>query len=396
VTAHGAVAAYLRAREESMVRRLQILRRLFVFAGTLLWFASADARAQDSQQQLWAARYAHARDRLVQEAWADAARELSELTLSAATPAQRLLASELASIARAKLVQHRTPQPSLRTADELTALYTMAVFYGLGSSAWLALQVEPNNVAGALLPFAILTPAAVGVVAFADSYRPLRHGIPHAIAAGMYLGFGEGLWLSGFQSAYASAHGVERWGPARSSTVLWLAASAGGVTGGVIGAMNRPTPGRVSFTASTAIWGGALAAFAAHALVPNAHERAYLVGALAYNAGLLTGIVFGPVVAPSVKRVRYTDLGGLFGTLLVGGGYALIAREVDSRMALGLAAIGGGLGLGLTTLATRDMPPDRSHDQLPPVFGQRAPQAALRPTLLPLQGGFLAGLGGEL
>jgi hypothetical protein len=172
------------------------------------------------------------------------------------------------------------------------------------------------------------------------------------------------------------------------------------VTGGLVGAVNRPTPGRVSFTASTAIWGGALAAFAAHALEPNPHERgqrAYLVGALAYNAGLLGGIVFGPVIAPSVKRVRYTDLGGLFGALLVGGGYSLIAGEVDSRMALGLAAVGGGLGLGLTILATRDMPPDRSHDQLPPAIGQRsATPAALRPTLIPLQGGFLAGLGGEL
>lgn len=387
-----------------MLRRRQILRRclrkLGVFALVWLGLVSSElarVQAEDSQPQLWAARYAHARDSLVREAWADAARELSELTETAPTPAQQLLARELASYARAKLMQRQSLlQPSLRSADELTALYTTAVLYGLGTSAWLALQVESDNVAGALVPFALLTPAAVGVVASADSYRPLRHGIPHAIAAGMYLGFGEGLWLAGFQSAYAAAHGVERWGAQRASTALWLAATAGGVTGGVIGAVNRPTPGRVSFTASTAIWGGALAAFAAHALEPNAHERgqrAYLVGALAYNAGLLAGIVFGPVIAPSVKRVRYTDLGGVFGALLVGGGYALLARDVDSRVALGLAAVGGGLGLGLTVVATRDMAPDRSHDQLPPAIGQRA---GLRPSLLPLQGGFLAGLSGEL
>jgi len=61
------------------------------------------------------------------------------------------------------------------------------------------------------------------------------------------------------------------------------------------------------------------------------------------------------------------------------------------------AAVGGGLGLAATVAATRDMPPDRSHDQLAPAIGQRAaPHAGLRPTLFPLQGGFFAGLNGEL
>lgn len=390
-----------------MVGKRQIfrrsLRKLAICACVVLGLLSCKASSTYAQgsnaSQLWAARYARARESLMREAWAEAARELSQLSETAPTPAQGLLARELTSFARAKIERSAALQPSLRTADELTALYTTAVMYGLGASAWLALQVQPNNVAGALVPFAVLAPAAVSVVALADRYRPLRHGIPHAIAAGMYLGFGEGLWLAGYQSAYASAHpGVERWGPQRASTALWLAATAGGIAGGLIGAVNRPTPGRVSFTASTAIWGGAIAAFAMHALEPNARERGqrtYLVGALAYNAGLLAGIVFGPVVAPSVKRVRYTDLGGLLGALLVGGGYALLARDVDSRVALGLAAVGSTVGLGVTTLATRNMPPDRSHDQLPPVFGQRA-QAALRPTLVPMQGGFLAGLSGEL
>jgi hypothetical protein len=357
-------------------------------------------RSRPNELQLWAAQYARARDALLREAWGDAARQLSALAASASSSAQRLLATELASIARVKLADSREQQPSLRTADELTTLYTTAIFYGLGASAWLALQVEPNNVAGALLPFALLTPAAVGVFAWADSYRPLRHGIPHAIAAGMYLGFGEGLWLAGFQSAYASAHdGVERWGPQRASTALWVAATAGGLTGALIGAVNRPTPGRVSFTASTAIWAGALAAFTAHAVNPDAEQRGqttYLAGAFAYNAGLLAGIVFGPVIAPSIKRVRYTDLGGMFGAMLVGGGYALLVDDAESRVGLGLAAIGGALGLGLTVWATRGMAPDYSHDRLPPAIGRPVRHSAVRPTLSPTRGGFVAGLSGEL
>ena len=391
-----------------MSERPQIMRRrrssvlscaylCFCLATCVLVQAPAFAQpAGIEQQKAWSERYARARATLLEEQYASAARMLGELAESAATQGQRELATELASIARAKLASSDT-QPALRTTDELTTLYATAILYGLGTSAWLALQVEPDNVAGALIPFATLTPAAAAVVALADGWRPLRHGIPHAIAAGMYLGFGEGLWLAGFQRAYASAHaGVELWGAQRISTALWLCATGGGLAGGLIGAINRPTPGRVSFTASSAIWSGALGAFVAHALSPDASERGqltYLVGGLAYNAGLLAGILFGPVVAPSVARVRYADLGGLFGALLVGGGYALLVADADSRVGLGLAAGGGVLGLGITAWATRDMPPDRSHDRLQPIIGTRV---SVRPTLVPAPGGFFAGLSGEL
>jgi hypothetical protein len=363
---------------------------------TLCFHTSVSAQPRD-----WAERYAHARRALLQEEWSEAERELDALAASAPSAEQRLLAVELASIARAKLDAAALPRASLRTSDELTTLYTTAIFFGIGTSAWLALQSEPDNVAGALLPFAALAPLAAGVVALADNYRPLRRGIPHAIAAGMYLGFGEGLWLTSVQRAYASTHAdIDHWGAQRISTAVWLSATAGALGGAIIGAINRPTPGRVSFTASTAIWTGALAAFAAHAFEPDDKQRAqstYLVGALAYNVGLLAGIVFGPVVAPSVKRVRYTDLGGLAGALLVGGGYALLVDAADSRVGLGLAAVGGAAGLGIATWATRDMAPDRSHDSLQPILGRRGAQsAAPRPTLIPLRGGFMAGLSGEL
>lgn len=358
--------------------------------------APALAQAPALDPQAWSERYAHARAKLLEDDYRAAARLLTELADKAPTPVQRELAAELARIARAKVVSDES-EPELRTADELTTLYATAILYGLGTSAWLALQAEPDNIAGALIPFATVTPAAAGLVAFADRFRPLRHGIPHAIAAGMYLGFGEGLWLTAFQRANASAHeGIEPWGPQRISTALWLCATGGGLAGTLVGAINRPTPGRVSFTASSAIWTGALGAFVAHAVSSDAAERAqltYLVGGIAYNAGLLAGIVFGPVVAPSVARVRYTDLGGLFGALLLGGGYALLAGDADSRVGLGLAAAGGTLGLGIAAWATRDMPPDRSHDRLQPVIGTRA---SLRPTLVPTSGGFFAGLSGEL
>jgi hypothetical protein len=330
------------------------------------------------------------------------ARELSELERSSPAESERVRVAELASFARARCqLQTAADQPSLRTSDELTVLYAAAVMYGLGTGAWIALQVQPKNFGTALLPFVIAAPATVAAVGLADNYRPLRHGIPHAIVAGLYLGLGEGVWVTGYQNAYAKHHGEQRWSAERVSTALWMSTSVGAIAGGLVGAWRRPTPGRVSFTASSAIWGGLLSALTTSAVVSNRNERsedAFLVGSMGYNAGLVAGLLFGPTVAPSVTRVRFTDLGGLFGGLAAAGGYALLARQRDSRALLGAGAIGGGLGLGITWWATSGMPADHGHDALRPVFGQRSLRGLtdVSPLLVPLPGGVLAGVSGVL
>lgn len=361
----------------------------------------ARASAQDADRS-WHERYTRAREALVREEFAAAARAFDALEATAPSESERALANELGSIARAQLAR-REPlgQPALRTMDELTVLYTLAVFYGLGTSAWLDLQLKPQSFGAAILPFALLTPASVAIVAWADNFRPLRHGIPHAIAAGMYLGFGEGLWLVGYQNAYASRHeGVSRWSSERVASALWISSTVGAVAGTLVGALRRPTPGRVSFTASLSIWGGVISAFASSGIDPDERERsqrAFLIGALGYNAGLVAGLLFGPTAAPSVARMRFVDLGGLFGALLGGGAYALVAKHADSRVSLGLAAAGGALGLGLTWWATSGMPADHSHDLLPPALGgRRSTLASLRPTIAPAPGGFFAAVSGEL
>jgi hypothetical protein len=364
----------------------------------------ATAVHAQSPQSSWHERYEHARAALIDERFADARAQLELLAQSAETDTDRRLAMELAEVARIEAMRHGPKldlQPELRTSDELAVLYTTAALYGLGTSGWLTLQLQPKTFGGAIIPFALLTTAAVGGVALADGYRPLRHGIPQAIAAGLYLGFGEGLWIVAYQHAYATSHaGNTPWHAERVSTALWAGSTAGALVGGFIGALRRPTPGRVSFTASTGIWLGVLSAFAAEALNPDRTGRghtSYLVGDIGYNAGLLAGVAFGPQVAPSVTRVRFMDLAGLGGALLGAGGYALIANQTDSRGEVGAAAIGGALGLGFAWWATSGMAPDHSHDELRPAIGRAGREGfSMHPVVVPTPGGVMASLVGAL
>lgn len=368
----------------------------------LMVLTLAGSAVAQAPQAAWHERFELARTQLVADECYEAARELSALAAAAPSDTDRVRAQELLSLAQARCTfVGVTDQPALRTSDELTALYTAAVLYGLGTSAWVALQIRPESFGTALLPFAIITPATLAAVALADNYRPLRHGIPHAIAAGLYLGLGEGVWLTGYQNAYAASHDGKRWSAERVSSALWVATTVGAVAGGLVGAWRRPTPGRISFTASTTIWGGLLSAFAASAVVSDSEDRsqyAFVVGSMGYNAGLVAGLLFAPEVAPSVTRVRLTDLGGLFGGLAFVGAYAFLKDEPDSRVMLGGAALGSALGLGLMWWATSDMPADRSHDALPPAISRGASKglAGLQPMLAPLPSGVLAGISGEL
>jgi len=350
---------------------------------------SVNAAAQTSRGD-WNDRYAKARLLLVSGHEAEACPEFERLSIDAPTEEDARRASELADICRAKL-SAEADAAHLRSSGEMTLLYSTAFVYGLGTSAWVALLAQPKNLGGAVLPFAVLTTAAVGGVSLADGYRPFRRGVPQSIASGAYLGFGEGIWLVGIQhSGAARRDDGSAWDGKRVATALWGGATLGALGGGLVGALRQPTPGRVSFTLSTSLWGGLVSSFAAAALVTDQSrrtEQAFAVGMVGYNVGLASGLIFAPSVAPSVARVRFVDLGGIGGGLAAAGIYTLAAGGGESRASLGAASIGTLAGLGFTWWATSDMPGD------PPKQGHAL---SLLPSLVRTRGGWLAMVSGEL
>lgn len=317
---------------------------------------------------------------------AEALQRFEALVEQAPTPEDRRIVQELAAIVRERLDEtERQKSPYLRTLDELSVLYTTAFAYGFGTSAWVALQVQPGSFAAAIVPFVAITGAAVGGVALADNLEPFKLGMPQAISAGVYLGALEGVMLTGYHHAVAKRRENNRTMGARSvSTVLWAGATLGGVAGGVLGALREPTPGRVSFAASGGLWGGLLASFAGAASEGRTGyrvEKAFGIGAIGYNAGLIAALIASPHLSPSVARVRLVDLGGLAGGLVGAGTYMLIADDAaNARATFGISAAGAAVGLGLAWWATSDMA-EQHYPKPLTALGN------LRPTVAPLKNG---------
>ena len=267
----------------------------------------------------------------------------------------------------------------LRTPDEIAVLYTHAMLWGIGSGLMLSSYREPTNFAEFALPVVAATGVAIGAVAVADAGEPLGYGVGQSIASGMQLGFAEGVVLVAYHQAVASK--ADEWSGSTTSTILWGAATAGAITGGVVGAGVETTPGRAAFVSSAAMWTGVFAGTMTAAFDGDDGKREQhgAVGAaVGLNAGLLFGAISASPVSPSQRRVRYLDIGGVLGAM---GGVGLTASVADSaeddRPLWGLLGAGTAAGLCIAWFATSSMPEEHRWEE---EHGARS-----SPTLWPVQ-----------
>lgn len=359
--------------------------------------AAEDAPETVEAERAWTVRFDHARSNLVAGDYLRAEAAFRQLALDAPSPSQRDLANQLAeiSLASARRARGIVSPTAIRTTGELWLLYSHAFLYGLGTGAWFALETRPQVVGGLLLPVVGFSAASIGAVALADALGPLPYGVPQAVVAGLHIGLAEGLWAVTWQRGIARVHEDDRevWRERTASSVLWGAATAGALAGGFLGAALHTTPGRASFVSSTAFWTGALFALSFAAFTPDVRyraEHAFAGGDVGYNAGLVGGILLAPLVAPSIARVRWLDIGGVGGGLFAAGLYSILAQDAATpRATFAATAVGSLAGLGVSWILTSRMPRDvRGAD------GGRAP--SFRPTVLPAVGGVTVGVAGEL
>jgi hypothetical protein len=356
----------------------------------------------------WQGRFDHAKQRLRAGEFAKASALFGKLARTASSTADRRLVEELALLSiyweergltfvrRADLGESSLSARARdeRTTDEISVLYTNSVLYGLASGGWLATLTEPENLAGFILPSLALGGASAGTVALLDHFDSFGYGVPHSIVSGMYIGLEEGLlWTLWNQ---ASVDREDEWGMKALSTVIWASTTVGAVTGGVLGSQIGTTPGRASFVSSSATWTGGVIGLATAALSPDdeaTDDRALLAAAISLNAVAVAGILAASPVSPTVARVRFIDLGGLAGGLLVGGIYLSAANEdIDAQALMGSLALGIPAGLTATWFLTAGMEEDRPEQESP----KRSPVVELEPTVLPVRDGALVGVAGVL
>jgi len=367
-----------------------------------------------SNDAAWLDRYTLARERLVAGDFGRARELFGELVRTATNAADQALASEFESMAatwaardlafvrRSDLGESQLSAKAAgeRTTDEIAVLYTNAVFYGLGTGAWLAVHTEPRSPAGAILPALGFAGAAAGAVALVDVNHPLHYGVPQSIVAGMYIGLEEGLvWTLWNQ---ARTYRRDEWEGKTVANVIWLMSTAGAVAGGVVGTVRGTTPGRASFVGSTALWTGLVGGLLVGAISSEddkQDDRALLASAIGLNLGALAGAFAAGPVSPSIARVRFLDLGGIGGGLVFGGLYLAAAdQHPTSQGIMGATAFGAAAGLGVAWFATSGMQPDRigPGDAASPVGDSPGSSSPVTASVVPTPGGAMLAIRGML
>jgi hypothetical protein len=365
-------------------------------AGSLLAgpaMAQPNPTPTTAQLTSWQARYSQARAAMLTGDFAAAAAKFAALVEAAPDPVDRMLAAEMMSACRTwaqggfvlttsqKLA---LTAPALledrRTTDEIAILYTNAVLYGLYAGIVLDAWTKADSPGSAILPPLALAGASVGIVAILDRSVHLGYGVAQSMVSGMYVGFEEGIaWTLWHE---ASVQRSSEFGAKASMALILGLGTVGAVAGGVVGSAYGTTPGRASLMGSAAMWSGLVAGTFAGAITKRS-DTALLSSAIALNAGAVLGALAGAEVSPSIARVRFIDLGGLGGGLLLGGLYwAVQDRNASGQGLLTATSLGMTAGLAAGWLLTRDMETDLPRKHREPSLAER-----LVPTLVPTSTG---------
>ncbi|MBT8492055.1 MAG: hypothetical protein KJO07_03260 [Deltaproteobacteria bacterium] len=279
-----------------------------------------------------------------------------------------------------------------RTSGELASLYISAVVYGLGSGGVVGVYTEPDSAGAGILPSLALAGVSVGGVYILDRQTKLGYGVPQSISTGLSIGLLEGLSWTFWH--FSSVNSEDEWSGETIATLIWGAATAGGIIGGVLGHQLGTSPGRAAFLESAARWTGLTAGLALSAIPGDDDQKddaGFLAGALGLTVGAVGGYFIARTESPSVARARFIDLGGISGGLVAGGLYLSVANDDTDYTPFALTTAAGiTTGLALSYYLTRNMDPDAP--------GAPAASSSLSPTVMPTADGegMTIGFGGSL
>ena len=363
--------------------------------------------ATDVEAQ-WKAVYERGKAALSAGAFPPAVTMLNDVANRASDPTLRAQARELGQLAsywaynRFRLLppMNALPPPVVnpalrlqdkRTTDELAILYTNSALWGTGFGVVVGFASNNADAATFFLPAIGMAALGAGAIALMDvKYGPLPYGVPQSITSGMYMGLEAGIYISGI---LLSENLVQRNAEKVYPGLVWGSATAGALLGGLIGATTPVTPGRASFTSTGAIWGGLVTSLVTLGITDgkNEYETApFIAGLIGATAGGFTTGFLSKSVSPSIARVRFIDLGGFAGGLVLGGLYASVSDNMDGQAFSFLTSTGIVGGLALSAYLTKDM----ERDEPRRAYVRNASDWRMSPFMTPQQGGGTLGLAG--
>ncbi len=365
----------------------------------------APAPAVDADAQ-WKAVYARGKAALSAGSFPPAVTMLNDVATRASDPTLRAQARELGQLAsywaynqfRLTPPMNTLPPPGgkpagvledKRTLDELGVLYTNSVLWGTGLGVVVGIVGEFDSAAGFFLPAIGMAAVGAGAVALMDvKYGPLPYGVPQSITSGMYIGLEAGIYLTGIMVAENVVRGDSE---KVYSGLIWGTATAGALLGGLIGATTPVTPGRASFTSTGALWGGLTTSLLTIGITDGESFTApFVTGLIGATAGGLTTGFLAKSFSPSIARVRFIDLGGFAGGLVLGGLYASLTDRFDGQAVAFLTSTGVIGGLALSAYLTKDM----ERDEPRRAYVRKASDWRMTPFMTPQPGGGTLGLAG--
>jgi hypothetical protein len=147
-------------------------------------------------------------------------------------------------------------QPNVRTGLEIGYLYGAAIAYGVGAGIWIDAEAGQTDPGIATIGPLILG-AAMPIAVFLADRKPMRAGLPSAIASGLVIGAGEGLVIAAFGNAHGSTiipGASNPWGFQNLTRAEIVGSTVGGLGGIAYGVFLHPTPQRNMFITSAVAW----------------------------------------------------------------------------------------------------------------------------------------------
>lgn len=244
-----------------------------------------------------------------------------------------------------------------RSATEIGALYVTAAVYGVGMGVWFGAEADIDDPALFLIAPALLGVAAPAVVYAAD-YDPLRRGVRAAIAAGAFIGAGEGIAIANLQ--FVRAKKEDAWGFRGLSRATALGATLGAAGGIAVGVLQQPSPRSSVLVSSSVVWGSAIGAMygyggsAAGIGYGRANDSAALGGLIGYNVALAGAAALSLVYIPTSTTLRWMWAGAGIGFAASLPVYLLYlgADAPPAKRGLIFSATATGLGLAAGALFT--------------------------------------------